>query len=756
MSYLLSQSMKKIILLIYLLWLCGEVAVAQMPAITGTVVDGSSGEPIPGVAIIEISSQKVVITDMDGNFTFNPDGSFPMKIVASFSGFTNDTILLTDPAAQIKIKLSASVTLRSTEITAARQSTEISTLQARNIELLNEGELLKAACCNLSESFETNPSVDVNYTDAVTGAKEIQLLGLSGIYTQMLGEAIPNLKGMANSFGLMYIPGSWMESIQISKGAGSVSSGYEGITGQINIEYKKPLKQQPLMTLNVYADAFGRGEINAIYTLPKKKKWNYMFMAHASGLGNKVDHNDDGFMDMPLYSLVNVYNRLHFQMGNKWEGQLGLKALTEVRQGGAIGFDPVKDKLTTNAYGIGITTRRAEAYMKMGKVFPEASYKSIGIQLDGVVHDQEAYFGLKTYTGTQYSLYGNLIYLSIFNTTDHKFKTGVDMKYDQYREKVVDSSFSREEIVPGAYFEYTYGCAEEKFGAIAGFRIDQHNLFGLLWTPRVNLKYNFTDEMILRGSAGKGYRTPNVYADNLGLFVSSKELVLLEKISMEEAWNAGLNFTTRFKWWRREGSLMLDAYHTYFVNQWIADQYSSTEAVLFYNLKGNSTANSVQATFTYEPLLNFIVKLAWRMDDVRTDYLEIKDQNKALVSRNKGLANIAWTSPSGKWKLDATMQWEGPKNLPMAAGHQHHSDEEATFVSKSPSFYQLMAQITRIFKVWEVYVGGENLLDYTQHHVILGTENPFGNNFDATQVWGPVMGRRIYAGIRLNIAQRKN
>ncbi len=747
--------MKKSVLIACCIFLSG-FSFGQEFRFRGHVSDAVTSQGLPGATILIPSIEQAILADTSGDFILDYSGDLPLRLVVSYVGFLPDTLSVSDPQKEVRVRLFSSLELKEAEIVARRQSTEISTLQARNIELLNEGELMKAACCNLAESFETNPSVDVNYTDAVTGAKEIQLLGLSGIYTQMLGEAMPTQRGMANAFGLNYIPGTWMESIQISKGAGTVSSGYEGITGQINVEYKKPLKPQPLMALNLYADAFGRGEVNAIYTLPAKRKLNYMFLAHVSGLKNKVDHNKDGFIDMPLYSLVNVYNRLHYNSGKEWEGQFGLKALVEERQGGTTAFDPSKDRLTKNAYGIGITTHRAEAYLKMGKVFPETPYKSFGIQVNGVVHKQDAYFGLKTYSGIQTSFYGNLIYLSIISNSDHKFRTGADFKYDLYDELVNDSAFLREEIVPGAYFEYTYGCEAEKFGAIAGFRIDHHNLFGVLWTPRVNLKYNFTEDMIVRASAGKGYRTPNVYADNLGLFVSAKQLVLLEKIQMEEAWNAGLNYTTRFKWWRREASLMLDAYHTLFVNQWVTDQFSSSEEVYFYNLQGNSTANSVQATFTYEPLLNFIIKAAWRMDDVKTDYLALKDVNKALISRNKALFNLAWNDFPGKWRLDATLQWEGPKNLPIAAGHQHNSSEEATFVSKSPSFYQLMGQITRIFKIWEVYAGVENLLDYTQHHVILGSENPFGNNFDATQVWGPVMGRRIYAGVRLHINYKKD
>lgn len=746
--------MKKSILFLCLLWGVTGTTLAQSVRVSGTIKDAVTGDQIPGAVVVQPSSSIAVLSDENGVFTLDAEGVYPVEIIVRFVGYYSDTLRVPD-ATPMQVKLRSASQLKEAEVTATRQTTEISTLQPRNIELLNEGEILKAACCNLSESFETNPSVDVNYTDAVTGAKEIQLLGLSGLYTQMLGEAIPTLRGMANSFGLMYVPGSWMESIQISKGAGSVSSGYEGITGQINIEYKKPLKPQPLLHLNVYADAFGRGEINTIFTKSLNKKWSYMLMGHASGLQQKVDHNDDRFLDMPLYRQINIYNRLHFNSGKRLEGQFGIKAMAEERQGGSMSFDPEEDKLTTNAYGIGINTRRAEAYGKLGKVFPGKPNKSMGLQLSGIIHDQDAYFGLRTYNGQQSSLYLNALYMDILGNTDHKFKTGVDFKYDYFSENVDDSAFTREEIVPGVHFEYTFGCPDSKFGAIAGARLDYHNLFGVLWTPRVNLKYNFTDEMILRASLGKGYRTPNVYADNIGLFVSSKELVLLEAIQMEEAWNGGLNFTTRFKWWRREASLMLDAYRTVFVNQWITDQFSSSDAVYFYNLRGNSTANSLQATFTYEPMLGFTTKFAWRFDDVRTDYLEFKDITKPLIARNKFLVNMAYQTPSEKWRFDATLQWEGPKNLPMAAGHMHGADDHATEISESPSFYQLMAQITRVFKVWEVYVGAENLLNYTQHQVILGTENPFGNNFDATQVWGPVMGTRIYAGLRLNIQSKK-
>lgn len=744
--------MKKLLfLIISSLYL--QVSFGQGNPVTGVIVDGRSGQTLPMATIVVQGTDLAFLADDKGKFSI--DGiTFPVKLIISYVGFIADTIEVKDAQNSLTLKLFSSNELREAEVTARKQSTEISTIQTRGIELLNEKEILKAACCNLSESFETNPSVDVNYTDAVTGAREIQLLGLSGIYTQMLGEAIPTLRGLSTPYGLMYIPGTWMESIQISKGAGSVVNGYEGITGQINVEFKKPLLEQPLLHLNVYGDAFGRAEINSIYTMPLKHDWNYMLMVHASGLDTKNDHNDDKFIDMPLFRQLNVYNRFHFQYGSKAEGQFGLKALTEERSGGNVNFNEKQDKGTTNAYGFKVETRRAEAYSKTGFLFPDKPGTSIGIQLSGTIHDQRAYFGLNEYNGRQNSFYNNNIFMSPIGD-GHSIKTGIDFKYDYFDESVDDSAFTRLEAVPGAYVEYVFGKDCHKFGAIVGGRVDYHNLYGWLYTPRAHLKYNFLPDLIVRLSAGRGYRAPNTYADNLGIFVSSKKLEVLETPDIEDAWNGGINITSRFQLWQREGSLMLDAYHTYFNNQWIADQYSSSTSVYYYNLKGSSYASSLQGTLTYEPILRLLLKAAWRYNDVKTDYLSLPDVSKPLISNHKALFNAAFSDRSEKWRFDATLQWEGTKPLPQAAGHQHAPDADAS-IQRSPDYFQLMGQVTRVFKIWEVYLGGENLLNYTQHQVILGSENPFGNNFDATQIWGPVMGIRVYAGIRLNINSKNN
>ncbi|MCE2845493.1 MAG: TonB-dependent receptor [Sphingobacteriales bacterium] len=724
---------------------------AQTPVIFGVVNDGATKLPLPGAVVGWSGTDQFTTTNDSGFFRMESSRLEEGCLVVQLLGYSTDSLCFgkeqLNSNREIVFSLQAGKNLKEAEVVSRRQTTEMSTLQIRGVETLNEGELLKAACCNLSESFETNPSVDVNYSDALTGTKEIQLLGLSGIYTLLLGEAIPTMRVLAAPFGLTAIPGSWMESIQISKGAGSVSTGYEGLTGQINVEFRKPLKPQPLVHLNLYADAFGRGEVNSIYSKPLRGNWNYMLMTHFSGMQREWDDNKDGFLDMPKYRQANVYNRLHFNVRNRYEGQLGIKAFAEERNGGQLNFDETRDRSTYDKYGIRIRLSRVEAYAKTGLIFPDEPYRSAGIQISTALHSQDAFFGRQDYSGTQTSVYVNGIYMGVFTTTDHKFKTGLDFRMDKLNERVNDSAFSRTEWIPGAYFEYTFGCESRPFGAIAGLRADLHNMFGLMVTPRLNLKYNFSDDAILRASAGSARRYPNPYADNIGLFTSAKSLKVLEAPRLEHAWNAGLSFTNRFYVGGREGSVVADLFRTVFQNQWVSDQFSSKEFVYYYNLSGGSTANSAQLVVNYELVPGLQLRLAGRMDDVRVDYIEFKDIAKPLLSRYKSLVNIAWTSRAERWRADATWQWESPKNLPQAAGELLVAPE------KSPEVQTVMAQLTRVFSQWEMYIGSENLFGFTQANPILGADNPFGATFDANRIWGPVMGRRVYLGIRWNIGK---
>jgi len=712
--------------------------------VNGTEVNGKK-YPLPFASIFWENTETGTSTDENGNFYLAVKKPLPLKLIIRYVGFYSDTVEVLDTLKKLKIELK-SQELKPVEIKGRRQTTVVSTLKPINSELITEGELLKAACCNLSESFETNPSVNVSYNDAVTGSKEIQLLGLSGIYTQILAENIPTLRGLAIPYGLGYVPGPWMSSIQISKGAGSVANGYEAITGQLNVEFKKPEKTDPFY-INLFFDNQGRMEFNNINNISLSKRWKYMLLTHADYIGKKSDHNEDGFLDQPLTKQINVYNRLFYNDGKKLEGQIGLKTIYEDRIGGQINFNKDTDKGTINSYGFGMVTKRAELYTKTGLIYPKTPFKSMGLQTSFTYHDQDAFFGLKKYSGTQKSTYFNYSYINIINTTDHHIKLGADFKWDQYAESYNDSAFNRIESVPGAFGEYTYGGDSKKFGFIIGSRIDYHNLYGWLFTPRLHLKYNVSPELIIRLSGGRGYRSPNPFADNIGVMVSSKKLLVIEKSQLEDAWNAGANITSRFKLNRHEGSLAIDLYRTEFKHQLIIDQYSRSDAVLYYNLSGNSYANSFQTTLTYELIDRLDLKLAYKIDDVHTDLLTLPNQSKPLLARDKVLLNISYKTHKEFWIFDATIQWDGKKPLPATSTDSHHEDQ----LKYSPDYFMLQAQVTRVFKKWDIYLGGENLLNFTQHNPIISANDPFSSSFDASNIWGPIMGRKFYIGIRLSL-----
>ncbi len=482
--------------------------------------DRGNFRPLPRATISWLGTGAGTLTDSTGVFKINVTAETD-RLVISYTGYRPDTIAV-QPATDLKIILASNQQLGEVTLNSKLRSTYISSLSTIRTQVMTEKELFKAACCNLSESFETNPSVDVSYNDAVTGSKQIQLLGLSGNYTQLTVENLPGPRGLATSLGLNSIPGPWVESIQLNKGVGSVVNGYESIAGQINIELKKPEKAEQLYA-NVYLNNMGKSDINLNLTRKFGKKWSTALLLHDDFLYNKVDFNKDGFRDLPTGNLFSVLNRWKFENGKGFMAQFGVKVMTDEKTGGETDFDPAKDKLTTNHYGLGISTRRYEAFSKTGYVFPGKKYKSIGLQLMAFSHEQDSYFGTQPYLASQKSFYANLIYQSIIGNTNHKFRTGFSWTADRYDEKIRNLAYKRTERVPGGFFEYTY-TPDAKLGIVAGIRTDHNNLYGWFLTPRLHLRYEPVKGTTIRISAGRGQRTANIFAENNSVLVSARNI----------------------------------------------------------------------------------------------------------------------------------------------------------------------------------------------------------------------------------------
>jgi outer membrane receptor for ferrienterochelin and colicins len=723
--------------------------------VTGTVFernDKGTKNALVGVNVFWLNTSLGTATDSTGYFDI-PRSAKSNQLILSYVGFRNDTI-------RVKSESNFEVVMKSegqlNEVTIRATSTQIDRLNPIQTEIITTKALAKAACCNLSESFETNASVSVSYSDAVTGAKQIQFLGLGGQYVQTNVENIPNIRGLASTFGLSFIPGTWIQSIDVAKGAGSVVNGYESLTGAINVEFVKPDIKEKLY-LNAYTNHFGRLEANVNVNHTLSEKWSTGLLTHASTLQNRVDNNGDGFMDLPLFTQLNALNRWQYKT-DKVMAQFGFKALYEDRMGGQTNFKPNRDRARGLLYGFGSETNRLEFFSKTAKLYQDKPYKGLGVIVNAMQHQQNSYFGFANYNGQQRTLYGNLIYQSIIGNTNHQFKTGLSFLMDNYRESYKDTLLRRNEVVRGAFFEYTFNHMD-KLTLLAGIRADYHNLFGAFVTPRLHIRYQLAEHTVLRASVGRGQRTPNALAENYGYLVSGRTVRFLEPLRPEQSWNMGVSLTQTFHWFDKHWDLTLDYYRTDFQNQLIADNDHADALaahLYFYNLKGKSYANSFQAEINTLLSKRIEAKLAYRLFDVwqtmGTGSLPSRLLQRMMIPRDRILFNIGYTLPYDKWKADLTVQYNGQAryNNPLLSLQAVRDGQQMPILYSTP-FVNVNAQVSRAFRKFELYVGGENLANFKQPNPIVNAQDPFGKYFDAGQTWGPVVGRLVYAGVRVKV-----
>lgn len=720
----------------------------------GKVFDVQSKEALPGATISTIPSEANTISALDGDFSLEVSEAVT-QLVITYVGYENDTVSL-NGLQSVTVGMKPLEALKEVTITSRRKSTEIGLLETAKVEKIGSRELMKAACCNLSESFETTPSVDVGFTDAVSGYKQIQMLGLAGSYTSFTRENIPDVRGLAAITGLTFTPGAFVESMQLSKGTGSVVNGYEGTAGQINIEWRKPFQEkEPALFLNGYQSVQGRSEMNAILSHKFTDELSSNLLLHAKSNWMKVDQNQDGFLDNPLGNTFVGSNRWFWFSPKGWEIQGGVKAVYLDNTGGQKSFEKGTEQIPGNPWGYQQSLKRMEAWAKIGRVNLAKPYQSMGLQLSAVYHDQQSQYGVRAYDGRQQSFYANYIYQSIINNTNHIIKAGASFSTDAYKEMFVGTPYNRTEIVPGAFMEYAYNY-QKKFNMVAGLRADYHSIFGAFVTPRLHLRYALSDNSALRASAGRAQRTANIFAENSGYMASNRSFLLPQKdvesvnpyngLKPEVAWNMGLNYTKKFMLDYRDGAFSMDYYYTDFKNQVVVDIEKPGE-VSFYNLNGKSFAHSFQAQLDYEVIHKLDLRLAYRFYDVRTTYGNTLKE-KPLVARHRAFVNLGYETNSN-WKFDYTFQWTGSKRLPER--YTHHS--LIVGEGDSPSFIQMNAQISKSWKEGkiEVYAGGENLTGYMQHDMISGTESPFGKSFDGSLIWGPGMGRNFYVGFRYGL-----
>jgi hypothetical protein len=731
--------MKTTLLIIYL-GLLAQITSAQI--FSGVVSDKDSGLGIPGANVYWANTTDGVVTDTDGGFALNSDIDLPAFLVVSFVGYTNDTLKVNAPSNSLNISLSSSVTMNEVVIQERENTFSMSTMDNLNTEQINRGILRKAACCNLSESFETSASVDVVMNDAITGTRKIQMLGLEGVFVQNMFESVPFARGLSNALGFDQIPGPWISSVQLTKGIGTMISSYESMTGQINLEFLKPTEEA--LFLDVFANQQSRFEANAVWAQTLSDRWSTALFVNGASQQKATDNNNDGFMDMPLRKGVSVMNRWKYT-GDFVRSQLILRVVDEERNSGQMGYNYDSDFGTTDLYGFGLLSQHYEAIGKLGLLAKQREDQSIAFQ--GIYSRTfiDSYFGNTVYEGQEETLRLIGKASSKFSTySDHKVDMSVTYLYDSYNESYADSAFSRIERVPGVGVEYSYSRPRLTF--VAGVRTDFHNLFGTQVSPRIHAKYNLKPLTALRFTAGTGFRSANVYADQIGLLASSRRVSVLENINAEKAFNAGVSFLHKFTLFDREAVLNADYYYTEFENQLVIDRDNAPSELLFYNLDGQSYAHSFQVDFQAEMIEGLALKLSYKFQEVRTQYLSGMKE-RPFVPKQRALVNLGYTTKNGKWYFDVTGNYFGTSRIPSTASNP----EEYRLSDKSADYFLFNCQVTRIFGDLEVYIGSENIGNFIQANAIIDPENPFGNYFDATLIYGPVNGRTIYAGARYKL-----
>ena len=705
--------------------------------------------PLEGASIYWLNTDKGTITNFSGDFTIEKSEESDLLVI-SYIGFLSDTLKLKSSSIVHFLKPDENNSLDEVTVQKKRKTIQKSYLAAQNIMKVSSEELLKAACCNLSESFETNPTIDVNFSDALTGTKQIKMLGLESPYMMISEENIPMIRGASQAYGLTFIPGTWIESIQITKGAGSIVNGFESISGQINTELKKPFTDLPLF-INLFGSQMGRLEANVHINRKLSNRLSTGAYIHLNNNDERIDQNQDSFLDRPLSNQINIMNR--WQYTNLEKGLVSFftwRYMQDQKQMGVLDFDPLTHAGLNIFWGSEIKTNRLDLSFKAGYVFPEIPYQSFGFQSAFSTHDQDSYYGLRIYDIYHESLYNNLIFNSIIGNTMNKFKVGVNFSYDRYIETVDNFNYNRIDKSIGTFFEYVYD-NDSDISFSGGIRFDNHNRIGNFITPRIHLRYTPKENFVLRISSGSGRKIANIFAENQKMFGTNRTINLIQKefgvygLDPEVAWNYGLSIIRSYRFLGGDLELVADYYITDFKNQIIVD-WEESNKISFYNLDGKSISKSLQLgmDFSYREFLtlsaaykNYIIR-----SNYNSGYLYKPLQPRNIVFINAGLESSI--KNKSQWKWDLTINLIGDQRLVETIRDYENKT--------SPKYNLINSQITRVFSnKFEIYLGAENIGNYKQINPIISSENPFSPNFDSAQIYAPIFGRMIYSGLRLKL-----
>lgn len=721
---------------------------ADAQSISGRVLSTDS-EVLPFANVYWAGTTIGAATDVNGDFSIARPDKWPATLLVSFVGYKTDTLLVQQaPTAPLSIKLRWAVEMGPVEIVDRVSGTKMDSRSITSTEVIGQKELKRAACCDLSESFETNATVDVNYSDAISGTKTIRMLGLDGKYAQISMENLPFIRGLSTTYGLTLVPGTWIKDINLSKGIGTAVNGPNAMTGQIDLCLLDPLSEPPVF-VNFYGNSQGRMEANAHLAQKTGANSGNLLLLHGNLFEQDMDQNSDGFMDAPRTRRFNVMDRW-MRRTDRGMSQIGVRYVIDERTGGQTAMslsDPGHAHHVGDPYKVDIRNEMVDVFGKQGIIFKNDPSKSVGIMFAARRHQADSRFGRRDYAGLQESLYASAVYQMLVGKGSDQIKAGLSFQYDGYDEAFMDSSFARIERMPGVFAEYTL--QRKDLTVVAGIRADANSYFGNTVSPRIHVKYDFGPLTNVRLSAGHGFRSANPLVENSTVLASSRKVVTEGQLGMERSWNFGASFLHKFRWLDRKWTFGVDLYRTEFLEQLVTDLDRHPRTVAFYMLDGRSFANSVLTDLQLEITRSIDLKLSHRWYDVRTTYDGVLRQ-RPFTPQHRGMASVAFEDPKDQWRFDVTWSLFGEGRIPSTAANP----EAYQMPEQSPAYSTVHAQVTRILGTWEVYLGVENLFSTIQQQQILAPEDPFGPYFDASMIWGPTNKAMLYGGLRFTLDRK--
>lgn len=696
------------------------------------IEDGQTHQPVVGASVVDAANQRVRLSDAQGIVHWDASSDFPLLLRISCIGYQPQRITLADRVQDtFRVFLEpASQALEQVVITATRVAQPIADLPT-HVQVVDEEDIEEGTAMspgNIRELLTELSGTQIQQTSAVSGYASIRLLGLDGVYTQLLKDGFPLYGGLSGSLSMLQIPPLDLQRVEVIKGASSALYGGDAIAGVINLVSKQP-SFSPLWTLVVNQTHKGGTDLGSYFS-HRNRRLGTAWMADYS-LQQPFDVNSDGFSDLPFLRQFTMQPSGYIYFRDSSQLQLTTHLFHELRKGGDM--QAIKQDVDS-LFLQESTTTRLDAELQYQR---RAGTGMLAIKTSGVVYQRQ----LNAFKGRQYSSYSEISYAPQWGK--HQWVGGLNVLTDRYLPGVEDS------LAPPAYDYLTLGLFLQddwrvlnKLTLEAGFRLDRHNRYGYFLLPRLMVLWKPLPGLQLRGGLGWGYKIPSFFNAQAeedgylhlispsGKLLPAKALSISGDIYYHRTFANGLSLSVD------QGLYVTQLRHALVDT---ADQTSfSNGAIRFLNAPAPVFTTALETNVHLEvshgeAYLGYTFLHAIRKYDLLHPQLP-------LMPRGRFVSTWLWHFPEG-WKFGL----EG-----FYTGHQYLDDGSLT-----RSYWTFDVMVAKTFSQFTILGNVENITDARQSRWgPLFTGSRAQPRFQ--EIYAPLDGRVINVSVKWNILGGKD